>query len=144
MSLSAEEREVMVALEIERATRIMNEVPIYVNAQLWNTLANRLYYAAFHAVSAVFIKNEIPVKSHKGAILMFNRDYVKTGIVSKEDGILFSQLENLRESGDYNCYIETTEEQIIPFVTKTKDFIQKNENFDGAMIIFFVSKVKAI
>lgn len=125
MSLTAEEREVMVALEIERATRIMSEVPVYVNAQLWNTLANRLYYAAFHAVSAVLIKKEVPVRSHKGAILMFNRDYVKTGCVSKEDGILFSQLESLRELGDYNCYIETTEEQITPFIEKTRNFVQK-------------------
>lgn len=125
MSLSADERAVMVSLEMERACKILDEIPVYVGAKLWNTLANRLYYAAFHAVSAVLIKNEIPVKSHKGAILMFNRDYVNTGIVSHEDGILFSQLEGLRESGDYNCYIETTEEQIIPYVEKTTAFVAK-------------------
>lgn len=125
MSLTAEERNVMVTLEIERAIKIMNEVPVYIGAKLWNTLANRLYYAAFHAVSALLIKNEIPVKSHKGAILMFNRDYVSTGIVSREDGILFSQLEGLREAGDYNCCLETTEEQITPYVLKTDAFIKK-------------------
>lgn len=125
MSLSADERAVMVSLEMERACKILEEIPVYVGAKLWNTLANRLYYAAFHAVSAVLIKNEIPVKSHKGAILMFNRDYVNTGIVSREDGILFSQLEGLRESGDYNCYIETTEEQITPYVEKTTAFVAK-------------------
>lgn len=125
MSLTAEERNVMVTLEIERATKIMQEVPVYVGAKLWNTLANRLYYAAFHAVSAILIKNEIPVKSHKGAILMFNRDYVNTGVVTREDGILFSQLEGLREAGDYNCCLETTEEQIMPYVTKTEAFVEK-------------------
>lgn len=125
MSLTAEERDVMVSLEIERASKILDEIPVYVGAKLWNTLANRLYYAAFHAVSAVLIKNEIPVRSHKGAILMFNRDYVHTGIVSREDGALFSQLEGLREAGDYNCYIDTTEEQITPFIERTRVFVEK-------------------
>lgn len=125
MSLTADERKVMISLEIERAMRILDEIPVYINAKLWNTLANRLYYAAFHAVSAALIKKEIPVKSHKGAILMFNRDYVHSGIVSREDGVLFSQLEGLRESGDYNCYIETTEEQITPYVEKTRTFVFK-------------------
>ena len=60
MSLNAEERQIMSNLEMERAERILNtEVPVALSAQLWNMLANRLHYAAFHAVSALLIRNQI-------------------------------------------------------------------------------------
>jgi len=36
MSLNPEERESMVNVEIERAERMLNEFPIYVENKLWN------------------------------------------------------------------------------------------------------------
>lgn len=69
MSLSPEERQVMSNLEMERAERILREeVPVQQQAHLWNMLANRLYYAVFHAVSALLIKNSLYANSHKGCI----------------------------------------------------------------------------
>lgn len=38
MSLTQEERTIMVQLEIERAERMLNEFPIYIEHNLWNTL----------------------------------------------------------------------------------------------------------
>ena len=55
MSLSDEERKIMVGLEIERAHRLIEQFPILEDAKLWDTLANRVYYAVFHAVTALLI-----------------------------------------------------------------------------------------
>ena len=59
MSLKQEERDIMVGLELEKAD--------------WNTLANRLYYALFHAVSAMLISDAREVGSHKGAAIRFHQ-----------------------------------------------------------------------
>ncbi len=56
MSLGDEERKIMVEFEIERAHRLMDQFLILENAKLWDTLANRVYYAVFHAVTALLIK----------------------------------------------------------------------------------------
>lgn len=125
MSLSNEERRVMVELEMERADKIMSQVPKLIECEFWDNLSNRLYYAAFHAVSALLIRNSIQVTSHKGAIIMLNRDFVKTGILTQEEGKLFSRLENMREVGDYNCSVETTREEILPFVEVTQSLIDR-------------------
>lgn len=126
MSLTAEERHVMFTLEIERAERIMcEEVPVQKNAHLWNMLANRLYYAVFHAISALLIKNGIQVSSHKGLQMMFNEKFVRTGVFSENDRLVLSQLESLRHQGDYNCFLDTTEDEIVPYIVKADALIAK-------------------
>ena len=125
MSLSDEDRRVMVGLEIERAEKIMQQLPMLVSNQYWDTLTNRMYYAAFHSVSALLIHNAIQVHSHKGAIIKFNKEFVRTGIFTIEEGRLFSQLESLRERGDYNCFIDASEEEIVPLIEPLKAFIAK-------------------
>ena len=63
----------------------------------WDVVANRLYYAVFHAVSALLIKGGYKVGTHKGAMLMFGQNYVKTGIFTAEDSKLYSNLQMMRE-----------------------------------------------
>lgn len=55
MSLNEEERVILVAREYEKAQQFCKDIG---NAELgfWNVVANRLYYALFHAVSAMLIK----------------------------------------------------------------------------------------
>ncbi len=125
MSLTDEERQVMVDVEIERAEKILSQVETLRANALWDTLANRLYYALYHAVISLLIKNRIQVGTHKGAVVMFSREFVKIGIFSTEEGRVFSSLEQLRESGDYNCLIETTETEIVPYIPKVTALIEK-------------------
>lgn len=125
MSLTDEERQVMVEVEIERAEKILSQVETLRANALWDILANRLYYALYHAVISLLIKNRIQVGTHKGAVVMFSREFVKTGIFSTEEGRVFSSLEQLRESGDYNCLIETTETEIVPYIPKVTALIKK-------------------
>lgn len=126
MSLSAEERLIMSNLEMERAERILaSEIPVALSAKLWNLLANRLYYAAFHAVSGLLIRNKIQVGSHKGAFLMFNEKFVLIGKFTSADRRLYSNLENLRDKGDYNCSLEIEEEEIVQYVELTQLFVAK-------------------
>ena len=125
MSLTDEERQVMVEVEIERAEKILSQVETLRANALWDILANRLYYALYHAVISLLIKNRREVGTHKGAVVMFSREFVKTGIFSTEEGRVFSSLEQLRESGDYNCLIETTETEIVPYIPKVTALIKK-------------------
>ena len=125
MSLTKEERRIMVELEIERAEKIMEQFSVLQEQRFWDTLVNRMYYAAFHAVSALLIHNAMHVHTHRGALIAFNKEFVRTGIFSIAEGHLFSQLEGLRERGDYNCFIDATEEEIVPMIEPLKSLIAK-------------------
>lgn len=55
MSLSNEERQSIVTLELKKAYETYDEIGILTAAGRWNGAANRLYYAVFHAVNALLI-----------------------------------------------------------------------------------------
>lgn len=125
MSLSDEERRIIVELEIERAEKITEQFDILREQHFWDTLVNRMYYAVFHAVSALLIHNALQVHTHRGALNAFNKEFVRTGIFSIEEGRLFSQLEGLRERGDYNCFIDASEDEVVPLIEPLKALINK-------------------
>lgn len=125
MSLNDEERQILVNLEKEKALNTFDEMSVLRQAGLWNNIANRLYYAAFHAVSALLINDHHNIGSHQGAVIMLHQHYVKTGILSKEDGAFYSQLQTLREKSDYNCTYNATETDTAPRIEQTKQFIDK-------------------
>lgn len=116
MSLTDEERRIIVELEIERAEKITEQFETLREQKFWDTLVNRMYYAAFHAVSALLIHNTLHVHTHRGALNIFNKEFVRTGEFTMEEGHLFSKLEGLRERGDYNCFVDATEEEIVPLI----------------------------
>ena len=103
MSLSEEERRTIVQLELERAKRTFTEVETLKEAGLWNGVCNRLYYAVFHAVSALLIHDGHQVYTHHGSHAVFGLHYIKTGVLSEEYGRLYNQLQTMREESDYNC-----------------------------------------
>lgn len=125
MSLSEEERKIIVGLEIEKSRKTFSEIEILRQAGLWDNIANRLYYAAFHVVSALLINDGHPVGTHQGAVVMLHQHYIKTGILSKEDGAFYSQLQTMREKADYNCTYYATEEDTAPRIALTENFIEK-------------------
>jgi len=103
MSLSDEERRIMVELEMERAEKITEQFETLRKQQYWDTLVNRMYYAIFHAVSALMIHNAISIHTHRGALNAFNKEFVRS----------------------YNCFVDATEEEIVPLIEPLKVLIEK-------------------
>lgn len=123
MSLGNEERKAMVTLEMERAIKTIGEMEYLQQGELWNTMANRLYYAVFHAVSALLIHDGHRVSTHKGSHVLFSQCYVKTGRLPKEYAMLYTQLETMRNEGDYNCYYDVAPELLIETLPQAREMI---------------------
>ena len=51
MSLTNEERQILVQRELEKAHEAYEDIEILKARGRWNGAANRLYYSVFHAVS---------------------------------------------------------------------------------------------
>ena len=112
MSLDKEKRDTVVSLEIAKAFTTQEEVDLLVEKGYWNAAANRLYYSVFHAISALLIHDGIRIKSHKGAGVMLNQHYIQTNKISPELGKLYRRLELMREESDYNCFYNTSPEEL--------------------------------
>ena len=125
MSLSEEERTIIVQLEMEKAKRIFSQIEALRTLGYWDNIANRLYYALFHAVTALLIHDGRSVGTHKGVVVLFGQYYVRTGIFPLSDGKLYSQLQTIREKSDYNCTYEMQEEDVMPLITPSRRLIEK-------------------
>lgn len=61
-------RQDIVMYRMGKARQLLHDVDVLIENELWNSTINRMYYACFHAVSALRIKNGIEVKSHMGYV----------------------------------------------------------------------------
>jgi uncharacterized protein (UPF0332 family) len=84
----------------ERALTTINTAELVLDSDP-DTSASCSYYAAFYAVSALFAGRKILFKSHDGVDIALNRDYIKTGILSKEIATMYRTLRKERQTGDY-------------------------------------------
>ncbi len=125
MSLSDEERALIVSMQLEKSARFMTEAETVAGLGLWNVVANRIYYSVFHAVAAMLIHDGIEVRSHKGAGLMFGQKYVMSGLFPPMDGRLYAKLQDLREKSDYNLVYQSDEQEMKPLIDKSKELIER-------------------
>lgn len=125
MSLSNEERQTIVALELKKARETFEEISILTAANRWSGAANRLYYAVFHAVNALLIHNGYHVNTHNGSHALFNLHYIKSGILPLEYGRLYNQLQTMREESDYNCIFEVEPEVLQERIEPARQLIEK-------------------
>lgn len=125
MSLNEEERAIMVQHEFEKAQNFFRQAKKNATIEEWDVVANRLYYAAFHAVSALLINDGRKVGSHNGSVLTFGQYYVKTGIFTAEEGRFYSQLQTIREKADYNAVWSATEADLKPIMPLVDSFLSK-------------------
>jgi uncharacterized protein len=118
------ELQALIAYRLERAAETLTEAQLMQREGHWNACANRLYYAAFYAVSALLIQGGHAAAKHSGIKAMFNQHYVKPGIVTKENGRLYNRLFDLRQEGDYIDFVSLDAETVGPLVGKTAVFIE--------------------
>ena len=123
MSLSDEERALIVSLEIEKAYRHYNQALIMQREEQWDGMANRLYYAVFHAVSALLISDHHVVNTHKGSHAIFAQHYIKTNKMPKSYGDIYKKLERMREESDYNCTYDEEPDVLQSNILPAKEMI---------------------
>lgn len=123
MGLGYQEREAVVTFRLEKAQRTLEQAKGVVNLKYWPTVANRLYYAAYYAVSALLIANGDSAQTHAGVLHVFGLHFIKSGIVSHEMGAVYSRLFTLRLTGDYGDDFELEENQVLPLIAPTEELI---------------------
>ena len=93
------------------------------------SVMNRLYYAMFYAVLALLQEKELGTSKHYGAISLFDREFIKSGIFDKELSKTLHRAFELRQKGDYLEQAEVTRNDVDEMFPKTKDFVNKVKGY---------------
>lgn len=125
MGLSLDEKKAILSYRIQKADKALVEAKDNAKLEHWNLVANRLYYAVFHMASALIIDKGFTAKSHNGIFCILGQEFVRKGLLDREDAKLASRLQNMRQSGDYDDMFDWTEEDVLPLFEKTENLIEK-------------------
>lgn len=122
MNLS--EKKAYIKYRLEKADETYEVAELLVNNQKWNSAINRLYYAAYYAVSALLVQAEINTKTHSGVKTQFLLNYVKTEKIAMNLGKVYSDLLDWRQKGDYGDFFDFTEADVRLILIPTKTLIE--------------------
>jgi uncharacterized protein (UPF0332 family) len=125
MSLTEEERKAILTYRITKAKETLKEAKGIANLNYWNAVANRLYYACYYITGALLIANNYTAHTHSGVIHLLGLHFIKTGIVSKDSGKIYSRLFELRQSGDYDDLFDLSGEDVMPLIELAENYISE-------------------
>ena len=114
----------LINYRLERAKETLEDAKLLSEKQRWNSAINRLYYAAYYAVIALLLKENITSTTHNGAKTKFSEHFIKTGLYPTEFGRIYSQLFTWRQKGDYADLFDFTEEKVTPYFEPVEKLIE--------------------
>ena len=119
----SEPLEALIRYRLERAQESLDDARLLADAESWNTCVNRLYYSCFYAVSALLVRDGRSSSRHTGVRSLFNRYYVRTGVVARDLARLFNDLFERRQESDYADFVRFQADQVRPWIPQTEAFI---------------------
>ena len=84
---------------------------------------NRIYYSCFYAVSALLLLKGFKFRKHSGIRAAFHQHLVKTELISHELGLLYDELYEARQRGDYIELVNFEKSQIEDWLARAKEFV---------------------
>jgi uncharacterized protein (UPF0332 family) len=91
---------------------------------------NRLYYAIFYAILALFIHSNINVKTskHAGVIALFDNEFVHPGKIDKQYSRILHRIFDARLECDYREFVEVTPEVAADCLRLAGEFLMAIKN----------------
>lgn len=122
--MNENDRQTLIRLQKDKALRFLAQAEEMSDLCHWDLAANRYYYACFHTVQALFLRDGINAHTHAGMVSQFSLHYVKTGKVPLQYGSLLARMMQLRQKADYNCAYDISEDELERIAPLVRDFVQ--------------------
>jgi uncharacterized protein (UPF0332 family) len=113
----------LIRYRMERAGETLQEARLMLEHGHLHGAANRIYYACFYAAVALLLTRGLSSSKHSGVMALFNRHFVKEGIVPVELGKFYSRMFDHRLVSDYGKGVKLREEDTKADFEKAQEFI---------------------
>ncbi len=117
----------LVKYRIEQAKETISEIEILIEKGLLTIAINRIYYGMFYMLLALALKKGFNTSKHNQLIGWFNKEFVKTGIISQKFGKIINKAFEDRTDGDYGIFIHFEKEEVLVKFDDMKEFIAELE-----------------
>jgi uncharacterized protein (UPF0332 family) len=86
---------------------------------------NRLYYGAFYAARALLAIRQMDSSRHSGVISLFQKHFVKTGLVSVDRAKALPRSFEKRQKSDYGDFSAVTQEEAEAVRMEVETFVEE-------------------
>jgi len=102
----------LIRYRMDRSKEALSAAGLMYEKGHYNDAVNRLYYSCFYAVIALLATEGIHPGKHTAARAFLNKNWIKTGKLSKGTGLLYNTLFDRREKGDYGDYFRFSRDDV--------------------------------
>lgn len=125
MTLNRDEKNAIIQYRIEKSDLTFKEAKDNAALGNWSLTVNRLYYSTFYLALAINLSYGEISKTHNGTFSIFSKNFIATGLLSKEEGSLYRRLFTMRQTGDYDDLFDWEEEDVMPIIPLVSDLLKK-------------------
>jgi len=106
MTFQPEQLHALVRYRMDQAHETVREAKILLDQDAWRGATNRAYYAMFYAVLALMATRQLSASKHSGVLALFDREFVKPGLLPRTLSRLLRLAFNRRQRYDYGEIVE--------------------------------------
>lgn len=121
---NSDNKEALIKYWFDKARRSIGAAEMELSSGNLDFSANRIYYAAFYAVTATLMQFGHRYKKHSAVRAAFHREFIKTNLVPREYGLLYDTVMQDREDADYISFVEIEEDVLKQEIEEVKSFIE--------------------
>ena len=122
--MTAEHEETLTRYRVQEAEESLSEGRLLLEGGgSLRSVCNRAYYCMFYAVLALLESKGVGTSKHSGAIAMFNREFVHTGVLGKRFSKALQRAFALRQEQDYRVVADPPQEMVVELLDDAASFV---------------------
>ena len=121
--------QILIKYRVEQAHETLKESQILFGEKALRGTVNRAYYAMFYALLALLATKRLGTSKHSGAISLFDREFVKNGLLPKELSKFLHIAFDRRQNSDYGEMITIDQNIAKETINNAEIFISEVEKY---------------
>jgi len=118
----------------KKASETLKDAKTTFNKVSLFTTVNRIYYAIFYEVLALLLTKGLSSSKHSGVRALFNREFVKSGILKEKYADFYNRMFEARQEGDYGDFVEFEKKKVQQWLDEAEGFINEIEEIISKII----------
>jgi uncharacterized protein len=123
----------LVRYRLEQASETLTKAMLPRDARAYRGAVNRAYYAMFYALLALLATRQVGTSNHGGAIALFDRETVRTGVFAPELSRALHRSFHRRQVHDYGEVVRAD-------LAAADESIEDDEQFITAVRSFLAAR----
>ena len=128
-----ESRKALSEYRLERAEECLKSAEELKSIEDYTTVANRAYYAMFHAMRAVMALDGEDRKKHSGVVAYFQENYIKSGIFDKEFSYAIKNAFTVRQESDYEDFYVVSKSDAVEQLDNAIKFVAAVDKYISSL-----------